>query len=101
MDDFQPARNFTKFVEYDFSKMTETKGGFSTAEDDAHNKALHAPNADERPAKMTLEVWERHQLLRSLRDQKAGPFEPGLSVLKMEESKVCRECGSLEIDWKW
>ena len=101
LDDIQPARNFTKFVEYDFSKMTDTKGGFLTVEDDPHNKALHAPNENEKPAHMTLKEWERHQLLRSLRDQKAGPFEPGLSVLKKGESKVCRECGSLEIDWKW
>lgn len=101
LDEIQPARNFTRYVEYDFSKMTDTKGGFLTLEDDPHNKALHAPNADERPAHMTLKEWERHQLLRSLRDQKAGPFEPGLSVLKKEENKVCRECGSLEIDWKW
>ena len=101
LDDIQPARNFTKYVEYDFSKMTDTKGGFLTAEDDPHNKALHAPNADEKPAHMTLKEWERHQLLRSLRNQKAGPFEPGLSVLKKEEDKLCRECGSLEIDWKW
>ena len=72
-----------------------------TVEDDPHNKALHALKGDEKPAHMTMKEWERHQLLRSLRDQKAGPFEPGLSVLKYEETKVCRDCGSLEIDWKW
>lgn len=49
---------------------------------------------------MTLREWERHQLLRTLRAQKAGPFEPGLSVLK-KEGTVCRECGGLEIDWQW
>lgn len=101
LDEIQPAKNFTKFVEYDFSKMTDTKGGFLTIEDDPHNKALHAPNADEKPTHMTLKEWERHQLLRSLREQKAGPFEPGLSVLKKEANKECRECGSWEIDWKW
>ena len=101
MDEIQPARNFTKYVEYDFSKMTDTKGGFLTVEDDPHNRALHAKNPEEKPAHMTMKEWERHQLLRSLREQKAGPFEPGLSVLKKEEHKVCRECGSLEIDWKW
>ena len=101
LDSIQPARNFTKFVEYDFSQMTDTKGGFLTAEDDPHNKALHAPNANEKPTHMTLKEWERHQLLRTLRDQKAGPFEPGLSVLKKEENRICRECSSLEIDWKW
>lgn len=103
LDEIQPARNFTKFVEYDFSKMTDTKGGFLTAEDDPHNKALHSLKADEKPAHMTMKEWERHQLLRSLREQKAGPFEPGLSVLSKEAqlNKKCRECGSLEIDWKW
>ena len=72
-----------------------------SVEDDPHNRALHAKNPEEKPAHMTMKEWERHQLLRSLREQKAGPFEPGLSVLKKEEHKVCRECGSLEIDWKW
>ncbi|KAI9784707.1 MAG: hypothetical protein M1816_000772 [Peltula sp. TS41687] len=106
-DDIQAAQKFTKFVDYDFSKMTDTKGGFLTAEDDPHNKALHASasasaSGQEKPAHMTLKEWERQQLLRSLRDQKAGPFEPGISVLRQGgETKVCRECGSLEIDWKW
>ncbi|KAI9699487.1 MAG: hypothetical protein M1836_003098 [Candelina mexicana] len=100
--DIQAAQKFTKYVEYDFSKMVDTKGGFLTAEDDPHNKALHAPgNGEEKPAHMTLAEWERHQLLRKLREQKSGPFEPVLSVLKKEESKKCRECGGLEIDWKW
>ncbi|MCJ1307152.1 hypothetical protein MMC25_000798 [Agyrium rufum] len=101
LEEIQPARNFTKYVEYDFSKMTDTKGGFMTVEDDPHNRALHAPNQDEKPAHMTLKEWERHQLLKTLREQKAGPFEPGLSVLKKEEHKTCQECGSLEVDWKW
>lgn len=101
LDDIKPARNFKNYVEYDFSKMTDTKGGFLTAEDDPHNRQLHAPNQDEKPAHMTLKEWERHQLLRSLRNQKAGPYEPGINPLKKEENKVCRECGSLEIDWKW
>ncbi|KAL9093297.1 MAG: hypothetical protein Q9165_004038 [Trypethelium subeluteriae] len=98
----QPARKFTKYVEYDFSKMEDTKGGFLTAEDDPHNRALHTPNQEEKPAHMTLREWERHQLLKKLRDQKAGPFEPGISGGKAEDvSKQCKECGSLEIDWKW
>jgi DNA-repair protein complementing XP-A cells len=101
LDEIQPARNFAKFVEYDFSKMTDTKGGFLTLEDDPHNKALHAPDVSEKPAHMTLKEWERHQLLKSLREQKAGPFEPGLSVLEKEKSTLCRECGNMEVDWKW
>lgn len=101
VDDILAARKFTKFVEYDFSKMTDTKGGFLTVEDDPHNKALHTPNQEEKPTHMTLREWDRHQLLKKLREQRAGPFEPGLSVLKREGTRACQECGALEIDWKW
>jgi DNA-repair protein complementing XP-A cells len=101
LEAIKPAHNFAKYVEYDFSKMTDTKGGFLTAEDDPHNKALHAKEDEEsKPANMTMKEWERQQLLRSLRNQKAGPFEPGISGLKDTTTK-CRECGILEIDWKW
>lgn len=104
LDAIRPARNFTKYVDYDFSKMTDTKGGFLTQEDDPYNKALHVRDGKEpqKPANMTQKEWERQQLLQSLRRNRTGPFEPGLSVLDDERSKVkCRECGSIEIDWKW
>lgn len=106
LNSIKPARNFTKFVEYDFSKMTDTKGGFLAEEDDPFNKALHVRDGkdgeDQKPAHMTQKEWEREQLLRSLRRDKAGPFEPGISVLdEKSEQKACRECGGLEIDWKW
>jgi DNA-repair protein complementing XP-A cells len=96
----QAARKFRKYVDHDFSKMTDTKGGFLNAEDDPWNKALHAPKEGEKPAHMTLKEWERHQLLKGLRNRKEGPFEPGLSVLGKGNMK-CRECGSLEIDFVW
>lgn len=80
--------------------MTDTKGGFLTVEDDPHNKALYARDAEEKPAHMTLKEWERHQLLKSLREQKAGPFEPGIAALR-EADKKCRECDNIEVDWKW
>ncbi|KAF2484588.1 DNA repair protein rad14 [Neohortaea acidophila] len=94
------ARKFQKFVEYDFSKMTDTKGGFMTEEDDPYNRVLHAADNDEKPANMTLKEWERAQLQRRLRERREGPYEPGLSVLD-QNAKKCRECGSLEIDWQW
>jgi DNA-repair protein complementing XP-A cells len=97
----QPARKFKKYVDHDFSKMTDTKGGFLSAEDDPWNKALHAPQEGEKPAHMTLKEWERHQLLKGLRNRKEGPFEPGLGLGSRESGKKCRECGSLEIDWQW
>lgn len=80
--------------------MTDTKGGFLAVEDDPWNKALHAGKEGEKPAHMTLKEWERHQLLKGLRNRKEGPFEPGLSVLD-RGNKKCRECGSLEIDFVW
>ena len=104
LDGIKPARNFTKFVEYDFSKITDTKGGFLTEEDDRYNKALHVRDekAEQKPAHMTQTEWERQQLLKNLHRDRAGPFEPGLSVLdERTRQKTCRECGSLEIDWKW
>ncbi|OJJ32742.1 hypothetical protein ASPWEDRAFT_42763 [Aspergillus wentii DTO 134E9] len=104
LDAIKPARNFTKYVEYDFSKMTDTKGGFLTEEDDPFNKALHVRDgkAEQKPANMTQKEWERQQLLQALRRDRAGPFEPGLSVLDdASKQKKCRECGRLEIDWKW
>lgn len=71
----QAARKFMKYVDYDFSKMTDTKGGFLPVEDDPFNKALHASNdgAEQRPAHMTLKEWERHQLLKGLKNRKQGP----------------------------
>lgn len=104
LDEIRPARNFTRFVDYDFSKMTDTKGGFLTQDDDPFNKQLHVGDGKEeqKPANMTQREWERHQLLQSLRRNREGPFEPGLSVLDdKNKQKTCRECGSLEIDWKW
>ena len=79
--------------------MTDTKGGFLTAEDDPFNKVLHKPEDKDggKPAHMSLKEWERHQLLKGLRHRKEGPFEPGLGLDK--SGKKCRECGSLEIDW--
>ncbi|RJE27450.1 DNA repair protein Rad14 [Aspergillus sclerotialis] len=104
LDTIKPSRNFTKYVDYDFSKMTDTKGGFLTEEDDPHNKALHVRDGktEQKPAGMTQREWERQQLLQSLRRDRAGPFEPGLSVLEDQSKQLkCRECGSIEIDWKW
>ncbi|KAI1337361.1 XPA protein C-terminus-domain-containing protein [Xylariaceae sp. FL0016] len=114
----RPARKFTKFVDYDFGKMTDTKGGFLAAEDDPWNKAMSGANAmgdgrgkdgqqqpagtETRPQGMTLAEWERMQLLKKLQRQKSGPFEPGMSTLADDQRrKKCRECKSLEIDFVW
>jgi DNA-repair protein complementing XP-A cells len=103
----RPANKFAthQFIEYDLSRMTDTKGGFLSAQDDPHNRVLHAPESRKRdeepkPAGMSVEEWERIQLLRKLRANQ----EPALSVLineKEKKAKSCRECGSLEVDFKW
>ncbi|ETI24759.1 DNA repair protein [Cladophialophora carrionii CBS 160.54] len=101
LEAIQPARNFAKYVDYDFSKMADTKGGFLTQEDDPYNKALHADEKDQKPSHLTEKEWERQQLLRSLRNRQAGPFEPGITAMTDQKTKSCRECGTLEVDWKW
>ena len=100
LDTIRPAR-MAKYVDYDFSKMTDSKGGFLTAEDDPHNKAMHVQEKDNKPAGLTQKEWERQQLMRSLRSQKAGPFEPGISAIQDEKDRACRECRAREVDWKW
>jgi len=105
----EAARKFRRFVDHDFSKMTDTKGGFLSVEDDPFNRAFRGggdggekEKGGQRPEHMSLKEWERLQLMRELRRRKEGPFEPGLSVLaREEERKRCRECGSWEIDWVW
>jgi DNA-repair protein complementing XP-A cells len=100
LDDIRPAR-MAKYIDYDFSKMTDTKGGFMTQDDDPHNKAMHVQEKDNKPAGLTQKEWERQQLMRSLRSQKAGPFEPGISAVQDDVDKACRECSAREVDWKW
>lgn len=103
----RPAPKFAKFVDYNMSSMTDTKGGFLSTEDDPHNYALGAKKPgqgddEQRPKNMSMQEWEKLQVIRNLRRQRAGPFEPGMSVLEDEtKRKKCRECRSLEVDWQW
>ncbi|VUC37848.1 unnamed protein product [Clonostachys rosea] len=106
----RPARKFTKFVDYNMSSMTDTKGGFLSIEDDPHNYALGSAaaakagqaEADQRPKHMTVQEWERMQLINRLRKNKTGPFEPALSAHDDESKrKRCRECRNIEIDFVW
>lgn len=110
--DLRPiSRKFTRYVDYNFSAMTDTKGGFLSTEDDPWNKSMStgatsktpaASGAEQKPAHMTAAEWERLQLIRTLQRNKAGPYEPSLSVLADEKTrKRCRECRSVEIDFVW
>ncbi|KAI5301819.1 hypothetical protein KEM56_001319, partial [Ascosphaera pollenicola] len=101
LEEIRPARKFTKYVDYDFSKMTDTKGGFLTAEDDPYNKALHAKRDGEKPAHMTQKEWERLQLQQAMKATRSDPFEYGPAYLASAEAVRCRECQSTDVDWKW
>jgi DNA-repair protein complementing XP-A cells len=136
-DLIQPAKNFgrSEYIEYDFSKMTDTKGGFLSTIDDPLNKAMWSGKGkeEEKPPGMTLAEWERERIRRKLRENRQGIYEPGISIMNAldgrdeEEADLiaaaeeeggeeykgkygdgkrdikgkCRECKSLEIDWKW
>ncbi|KAJ4302944.1 DNA repair protein rad14 [Kalmusia sp. IMI 367209] len=136
-DLIQPAKNFgrSEYIEYDFSKMTDTKGGFLSTDDDPHNRAMWSGRGkeEEKPASMTLAEWERERIARKLREGRAGKYEPGISILNQADGRdeeeqaallaaaqedgpeykgkygdgkrdikgKCRECNSLEVDWKW
>jgi len=141
-DYIQPAKKYARsdFIEYDFSKMTDTKGGFLSTTDDPHNKAMWKgqPKEEQKPEGVTMAEWERDRIRRKLRANRAGPYEPSISILDTVNGKgeaddegalileaaenaeieagtfqgkygdgkrdikgKCRECQSLEIDWKW
>ncbi|PSN71563.1 DNA repair protein [Corynespora cassiicola Philippines] len=135
-DLIQPAKNFgrSEYIEYDFSKMQDTKGGFLSTEDDPHNRAMWTGRGreEQKPEGMTMAEWEKERVRRKLREARAGPYEPGISILNAvdgneEEDEAllaaaqedgeefkgkygdgkrdikgkCRECRSLEVDWKW
>ncbi|CBY01089.1 hypothetical protein IAQ61_011978 [Plenodomus lingam] len=141
-DYIQPAKKYARsdFIDYDFSKMTDTKGGFLSTVDDPHNKAMWKgqPKEEQKPEGVTMVEWERERIRRKLRANRAGPYEPGISILNAVNGKEeaededallleaaenaeieagtfkgkygdgkrdvkgkCRECASLEIDWKW
>lgn len=102
----KPARKFTKFVDYNMSSMTDTKGGFLSMEDDPNNYALGAQKPgqtdEQRPKGMTIQEWEKQKTIQNLKRLKAGPFEPGISVLDDQKTrKKCRDCNNLEIDFVW
>jgi DNA-repair protein complementing XP-A cells len=128
------------FIDYDFSTMTDTKGGFLSTTDDPNNRAMWTGKSreEQKPEGVTLAEWEREQIRRKLREARAGPYEPGISILnavngkdeadddeaalleaaenaeieagtfkgkygdgKKDVAGKCRECNSLEVDWKW
>lgn len=99
----QAARKFANFVEYDFSKMSDTKGGFLADTDDP----FAGLDLSSKPANMSIEAWQRVLLKEKLAAEKKEAFRPGITLLDVkqndedgEEVLRCFECESLEIDWQ-
>lgn len=50
-----------------------------------------------------MKEWERHQKLKQL--QKARAAQPSITELGLDKDnaseRICRECGNLDIDFKW
>ncbi|KAL2265124.1 hypothetical protein VTJ83DRAFT_6224 [Remersonia thermophila] len=107
-DSLRPiSKKFSKYVDYNFSAMTDTKGGFLSMEDDPWNKSMSTgeagkPAGEQKPAHMTQAEWERMQLIKKLQRSKSGPYAPPLSILTDEKAQTrCRECQSIDIDFLW
>ncbi|KAF8468281.1 XPA protein C-terminus-domain-containing protein, partial [Kalaharituber pfeilii] len=98
------SRKLASYVEYDFSKMTDTKGGFLSTVDDP--LSIMAIDTTGKPDDMSIEAWADHLRRKKMRESKQGAFEPHLSALnrgtdKEKLQEKCYECGSWEIDWQF
>ena len=61
---------------------------------------LSASNLRDKPERMSLEEWAKHQARVKARG--AVAYEPSISALEAPEAdRVCFECGGREIDWQW
>jgi DNA-repair protein complementing XP-A cells len=76
------ARKFMNYIEYDFSKMKDSKGGFMVDEDEGRREE-------------TKTILERRELLQQLKK----PFFDPAPSLNPEENPKCCECGSMELDF--
>ncbi|KAK9474377.1 XPA protein C-terminus-domain-containing protein [Dipodascopsis tothii] len=77
-DSIEPARKFSNFIEYDFSKMKDSKGGFMNDE------------ADELARQQTLAEWQQ---------KRVGQEMP--SAINPEENPKCFECDTIHIDYEF
>jgi len=76
------ARKFMNYIEYDFSKMKDSKGGFMVDEDEGRKEESEA-------------ILKRRELLQQLKK----PFFDPAPSLNPDENPKCFECGSMELDF--
>ncbi|KAK9489962.1 XPA protein C-terminus-domain-containing protein [Lipomyces doorenjongii] len=80
-DSIKPAKKFTNYIEYDFSKIKDSKGGFMPDDDTSG-----LPNG------MTLEEWKQKQQRIVIEPQRA---------INPEDNPKCFECKSFDIDFEF
>lgn len=79
LDRIEPARKFKNYIEYDLSKITDTKGGYLENEEDGESSST----------RMTLEEWKEKQKL----------YEAP-KILSDADAPKCFECGTPELNFK-
>ncbi|KAK9464988.1 XPA protein C-terminus-domain-containing protein [Lipomyces arxii] len=77
-ESIRPAKKFTNYIEYDFSKIKDSKGGFMAEED-------QGPNG------MSLEEWKSKQKV---------VLEPERAI-NPDDNPKCFECQSLDLDFEF
>lgn len=79
LDRIEPAKKFKNYIEYDFSKIKDTKGGYLEDEEVA-----------ETSNRMTLEEWQEKQRVFQAPTMLSDPDAP-----------KCFECGTPELNFKF
>ncbi|KAJ8104304.1 XPA protein C-terminus-domain-containing protein [Lipomyces tetrasporus] len=79
-DSIKPAKKFTNYIEYDLSKIKDSKGGFMPDDD-----------TNQLPDGMTLEEWKQKQQRIVIEPQRA---------INPDDNPKCFECQSFDIDFE-
>lgn len=84
----RPSIKKSDYIEYDFSTMKDTFGGFLSEDTDGQN-------ADGQKEK-TLEDWKKEQEEK----EALNPLGPAPPPLDIANAPTCYECGSIDVDKK-
>jgi DNA-repair protein complementing XP-A cells len=79
LDRIEPAKKFKNYIEYDLSKITDTKGGYLESDEASGESSTH----------MTLEEWKEKQKVYQ------AP-----TILSDADAPKCFECGTPELNFK-
>lgn len=88
----RPSIHKSDYIEYDFSTMQDTYGGFVSKKKLDNNG---------KPIEMTLNDWKNQQLeKRSLKILDSDDDDDNLPPMDLHGAPKCFECGSVELDKK-